>query len=102
MSHPFTGYNDIWDKAPDNTNIAEACHSNANQNGKFLSLESNSISKAESLLNQSEQKELKKIENFQDITDALAEFDLEKEEKIFLSKKKLELKKRKLKLKKEN
>ncbi|CAG8854700.1 41633_t:CDS:2, partial [Gigaspora margarita] len=110
--------NDIWDKAPDNTNIAEACHSNANQDSKFLSLENAILIakrydtqnfiicntqkiygirktgvmahekqaihrsvKQNHLLNQSKQKKLKKIENFQDLTDALAEFDLEKEEK---------------------
>ncbi|CAG8501639.1 1564_t:CDS:2, partial [Scutellospora calospora] len=45
---------------------------------------------------------VKKIENSQNLTDALAEFDLEKEEKILLLKeKKLELEEKELKLKKE-
>ncbi|CAG8839584.1 29209_t:CDS:2, partial [Gigaspora margarita] len=123
--------NNIWDKAPDNTNVAEACHSNANRDGKFLSLENailiakrydtrnfitcntqkkygirktgknlgviarekqairrsakkraNSISKAESSTKSKRTKRIKKIENSQDLTDALAEFDLEKEEKL--------------------
>lgn len=29
---------DIWDKAPDNTNVAESCHANSNRSGKSLSL----------------------------------------------------------------
>ncbi|CAG8672956.1 2508_t:CDS:2, partial [Dentiscutata heterogama] len=31
--------NDIWYKAPDNTNVAEACYSNVNQDSKTLTLE---------------------------------------------------------------
>ncbi|CAG8599447.1 18584_t:CDS:2, partial [Gigaspora rosea] len=39
--------NDIWDKAPDNTNVAEECHSKANQDGKFLSLENANFNQTE-------------------------------------------------------
>jgi len=30
---------DIWNKAPDNTNVAESCHANSNRDGKSLSLQ---------------------------------------------------------------
>jgi len=30
---------EIWFKAPDNTNVAEASHANINRDGKALSLE---------------------------------------------------------------
>jgi hypothetical protein len=29
---------EIWNKAPDNTNVAESCHANSNRDGKSLSL----------------------------------------------------------------
>ncbi|CAB5342996.1 unnamed protein product [Rhizophagus irregularis] len=30
---------DIWQNAPDNTNVAESCHANCNRDGKALPLE---------------------------------------------------------------
>ena len=30
---------DIWNKAPDNTNVAESCHANSNRDGKSLTLQ---------------------------------------------------------------
>ncbi len=29
----------IWNKAPDNTNVAESCHANSNRDGKSLTLQ---------------------------------------------------------------
>ncbi|CAG8673144.1 5339_t:CDS:1, partial [Funneliformis caledonium] len=31
---------DIWNKAPDNTNVAESCRANSNRDGKSLFLQS--------------------------------------------------------------
>ncbi|CAG8478079.1 27367_t:CDS:2, partial [Dentiscutata erythropus] len=62
----------------------------------------NSVSKAESSTKSRRAKKIKNIESSQDLTDALAEFDLEKEEKVlFLKEKKLELEEQELKLEKE-
>ncbi|CAG8733245.1 11776_t:CDS:2, partial [Dentiscutata heterogama] len=62
----------------------------------------NSVNKAESSTKSRQTKKIKKIENSQELTDALAKFDLEKEEKVlFLNEKKIELEEWELKLEKE-